>query len=407
MTEHKKVRLRAFENASSQRHVPEQDRYLYKAPIAKHRLAIIGTGTIGQEHMRVASLLGRAQIHGIFDLESHSMDMAAKEFSRYNKNTLVRYDSVEALCADEQVDAIFICTPNFTHFDVLNQVIHTGKPIFLEKPMATSLADAKAIVEMSARYSNIIQIGLQYRYKAQYVEAFHEALARKTLGEIKTIAVSEHRPPFLDKVKQWNKFNEFSGGTLVEKCCHYFDLINLMAQARPQRVFASGGQAVNFTDFERDGKKSDIDDHSFVIIEYANGVRANFTLNMFCADFDEEMIVCGEHGRLIAAEKSDFQHQQPTQTSLTVELGETGASRKQDLGYAWSIEASGHHGSTFYEHAAFVDELEGKDVKSATAQQGLWAIVVASAAQASMRTGDAIDINAFLTEHDLIATLSE
>ena len=51
MTEHKKVRLRAFENASSQRHVPEQDRYLYKAPIAKHRLAIIGTGTIGQEHM--------------------------------------------------------------------------------------------------------------------------------------------------------------------------------------------------------------------------------------------------------------------------------------------------------------------------------------------------------------------
>ncbi|MFB0933278.1 MAG: Gfo/Idh/MocA family oxidoreductase, partial [Pseudomonadales bacterium] len=208
-------------------------------------------------------------------------------------------------------------------------------------------------------------------------------------------------------VKQWNKFNEFSGGTLVEKCCHYFDLINLMAQARPQRVFASGGQAVNFTDFERDGKKSDIDDHSFVIIEYANGVRANFTLNMFCADFDEEMIVCGEHGRLIAAEKSDFQHQQPTQTSLTIELGETGASRKQDLGYASSIEASGHHGSTFYEHAAFIDELEGKDVKSATAQQGLWAIVVASAAQASMRTGEAIDINAFLTEHDLIATLSE
>jgi myo-inositol 2-dehydrogenase/D-chiro-inositol 1-dehydrogenase len=71
------------------------------------------------------------------------------------------------------------------------------------------------------------------------------------------------------------------------------------------------------------------------------------------------------------------------------------------------IEASGHHGSTFYEHAAFIDELEGKDVKSATAQQGLWAIVVASAAQASMRTGEAIDINAFLTEHDLIATLSE
>jgi myo-inositol 2-dehydrogenase/D-chiro-inositol 1-dehydrogenase len=405
VTEQKKIRLRAFENARSQRHITSEDRYLYKAPVPQHHLAIIGTGTIGQEHMRVTHLLGRAKIHGIFDIQSHSMDIAAKEFSRYDSQTLVRYESIDDLCADDRVDAILICTPNFTHFDVLNTVIHTGKPIFLEKPMATSLADAKAIADISTRYSSFIQIGLQYRYKAQYVEAFHEALERKTLGSIKTISVSEYRPPFLDKVKQWNKFNVFSGGTLVEKCCHYFDLINLMAQARPCRVFASGGQAVNFLDFEKDGKKSDIDDHSFVIIEYENGVRANFTLNMFCPDFDEEMIVVGERGRLIASEKVAFQHQKPTKTSLTIELGEQAASRKQDLAYPAVIESSGHHGSTYYEHIAFLDQLEGKHVASATVQEGIWAMVVASAAQQSMLSGEAIDIAEFTKEHELTTVL--
>ena len=94
------------------------------------------------------------------------------------------------------------------------------------------------------------------------------------------MSVSEYRPPFLDKVDQWNKFARLSGGTLVEKCCHYFDLINLLP--RPGLcVYASGGRAVNFFDFERNGVKSDIDDHAFVAGDYANGVRASFTLNMF------------------------------------------------------------------------------------------------------------------------------
>ncbi len=76
--------------------------------------------------------------------------------------------------------------------------------------------------------------GKQHLYL--YVEAIHEALQRRTIGDIKTISIMEHRFPFLDKVKQWNKFSKYSGGTLVEKCCHYFDLMNLFAGARPVSV---------------------------------------------------------------------------------------------------------------------------------------------------------------------------
>ena len=402
MSDSYKPRLRHFEQKSTQQHVGEADQYLYKHDAPTHRFAIIGVGTIGKEHMRVATLLGRGKIHGIYDPEERSLDVAESEFAKISSEKLVRYADLESACSDPDVDAYFICTPNFTHYDVLRTVIKTGKPIFVEKPMATTVADAAKMVEMANSYSSFIQIGLQYRYKRQYVEAYHEALVRRSLGNIKTISMSEYRPPFLDKVGQWNKFNEFSGGTLVEKSCHYFDLINLMAGSEPERVFASGGQAVSFKDFEKDGKASDIDDHDFVIIEYKNGIRANFTLNMFCPEFEEEMIVVGDKGRLVAREKFYYHQQKPSTGTIDVELGEEGPSKVSVVTYPKLIEESGHHGATFFEHIAFMDQLDGKQVDCATVEQGLWAVIVASAAQQSIATGGPVLIKDFLTENQIL-----
>jgi predicted dehydrogenase len=400
-----KMRLRGFENASGQRHVSEDDRYLYRREEPRFRLVIIGTGTMGQEHMRVAALLGRARIHGIYDTQSLSMDTAEANFLSLQSQPLVRYNDLSSACNDPAADALLICTPNHTHFDVLRTAMQSNKPIFLEKPMATELQDAAEIVRANEAYESFIQIGLQYRYKPQYLEAFREALDNRALGQIKTVSVSEYRPPFLDKVDQWNKFARLSGGTLVEKCCHYFDLINLLAEARPQRVYASGGQAVNFVDFERNGVKSDIDDHAFVAIDYANGVRASFTLNMFCPDFAEELIVVGDAGRLKAEEYHDIHRSGSGNASLTIKLGENGLSKTSDLTYPRAIEQSGHHGSTYFEHIALMDRLEGKEVDSATPRQGMWAMVVASAAQQSLATGEPVDVDTFIADNDLASLL--
>ena len=401
-----KMRLRGFENASGQRHVSEDDRYLYRREEPRFRLVIIGTGTMGQEHMRVAALLGRARIHGIYDTRSLSMDTAEANFLPLQSQPLVRYNDLFSACNDPAADALLICTPNHTHFDVLRTAMQSNKPIFLEKPMATELQDAAEIVRADEAYESFIQIGLQYRYKPQYLEAFREALDNRALGQIKTVSVSEYRPPFLDKVDQWNKFARLSGGTLVEKCCHYFDLINLLAEARPQRIYASGGQAVNFVDFERNGVKSDIDDHAFVAIDYANGVRASFTLNMFCPDFAEELIVVGDAGRLKAEEYHDIHRSGSGNASLIIKLGENGLSKTSDLTYPRAIEQSGHHGSTYFEHIALMDRLEGKEVDSATPRQGMWAMVVASAAQQSLALGRPIDVDRFILDHDLASLLN-
>ena len=55
------------------------------------------------------------------------------------------------------------------------------------------------------------------------------------------VAIREHRFPFLVKVDNWNRFTKNTGGTLVEKCCHFFDLMIQATGSRPVRVMASGG----------------------------------------------------------------------------------------------------------------------------------------------------------------------
>ena len=75
------------------------------------------------------------------------------------------------------------------------------------------------------------------------------------------LTIREHRFPFLRKIGDWNRFNVNSGGTFVEKCCHFFDLMRLIVNSEPKRVMASAGQDVNHLDEVYDGKKSDILDN--------------------------------------------------------------------------------------------------------------------------------------------------
>ncbi|HAJ76415.1 MAG: Gfo/Idh/MocA family oxidoreductase [Gammaproteobacteria bacterium] len=396
---------RFFEESAAARSARVQDMAL-PGTEPDYRLLLIGSGKIGREHIRVANLLGRAGVHGIFDNDGGSIDAALSLFKELEAQAPRVYDSLDEALADDAHDAIFICTPNYTHFDIVQQVKKTGKPLFIEKPMATSLVEAAQIVELGRDYPGFIQLGMQYRYKSQYSEAFLQAKGKQALGAIKTISMCEYRPPFLDKVRQWNKFNEFSGGTLVEKCCHYFDLINLMAESRPRAVYASGGQAVNFLDFEYEGRRSDIHDHAFVLIDYENGIRANFALNMFSQELYEELIVGGEKGRLIATEDSSFKRREESSRGrIKVEV----QSRQKlhpdydfrDVTYPTVVERSGHHGATFFEHEALVEQLDGGPADCATPLQGLWAMIVASAAQSSIERGAPIEIDNYLRQHKL------
>ncbi len=399
----KEQRTKSFSRDPQFDYLPDGDRYLLANGTPRYQFNVIGTGVNGQEHIRVPHLEGRAAIHGVYDPNPRSIERAQITHAEYAPKAppLVVYDSLEAACSDPAADGLMISTPNYTHLDVLRVAAQSGKHILLEKPIATTIQDAYAITQIAESYPAIFQLGLQYRYKAMYSEAIYEALTRRTLGEIKLIAIQEHRIPFLDKVGQWNKFARYSGDTLVEKCCHYFDLLNLFAQARPQTVYASGSMAVNFKDFEYAGVKSDILDNAMVIVHYENGVRASFNLCMFAPLFYEELVICGDEGRLKAWEQQDFLAGQEMESQLEILCGERKPSRRMRPGYPALIERSGHHGATYYEHVQFIDRIEGQQTNAATPKDGLWSVIVAVCAQESIKRGEAVQVNAVLAEEKL------
>lgn len=382
-------------------YVPQEDRFLLGTGEPKYRFNVIGTGVNGQEHITVTMLEGRATVHGVYDPNPSSVEGAKRAKARFSDEPLTVYDSLGAACTDPAADALIICTPNFTHLEVLKTAVQSGKSILLEKPMATNLRDAREIWEIAKAYPKPLQVGLQYRYKPIYAEALHEAKVRRSLGDLKTITILEHREPFLDKVRQWNKFSKLSGGTLVEKCCHYFDLFNLFAGSRPVSVYASGSQAVNFRDFEYGGEKSDILDNAFVIVEYANGVRANFNLCMFAPMVYEEVVLCGDEGRLKASEGFNSQAHSEWKSYLEVICGPDKTSRTMTPSYPFFIEETGHNGGTYYEHVRFIDALEGNPGDAATAEEGFWSVVVGVAAEESVKRGTKVMVRELLEANGL------
>lgn len=380
---------RLFTNAPALGYLPDEDRHLSKAKEPLYSFAIIGCGIMGTEHIRNTLLEGRARIGGLFDPSPASVAQAQQAVGRYGQLDAAReYVTIEELCADPSIDAIFICTPNYTHLSVLRSIVAAGKAIFLEKPIATTVADAWSVCQLATAHSQLVRFGLQYRYKAIYAEAVHEVVERQSIGRVHAIHMHEHRFPFLDKVGQWNKFNEFSGGTLIEKCCHYFDLLNLFAQGTPVKVYASGHQAVNFKKFNYQGRAADGLDHASVIIDYDNHVVGNFELCMFAPGSSEQLIINGDRGRLRAEESSTLGS--PNKNTLEIWRGERGASTLNHPHYPPYIEEAGHHGSTFYEHAAFVDDLAAQSSTGPSLADGFWSVAVGAAAHQSITEGRAV-----------------
>ncbi|MEM1230249.1 MAG: Gfo/Idh/MocA family oxidoreductase [Pseudomonadota bacterium] len=392
---------RAYAHSPAFNYLEARDRYL-SAPLApSYRFAIIGCGMMGIEHLQNTMLEGRATVGGLYDPAPSSLAAAEAALARFDRSAPRIYRDLADAASDDSVDALLICTPNYTHRAVFETLLDSGKALFLEKPIATTVEDAWALCQLAANHSAPVRFGLQYRYKAIYAEAIQAVFSAQAIGQVRGVNMLEHRFPFLDKVGQWNKFNAKTGGTLVEKCCHYFDLLNLFAQGRPQRVFATGHQAVNYREFAYDGAPADGLDQASVIVDYDNQVVGTFELCMFAPGAHEQLIVTGDRGRLRAEESALLGER--NRNTLELWGGEHGPSRRSEPRYPRYIEEAGHHGSTFMEHVAFVDELGGATPLTGpggapTLADGFWSVVVGAAAQRSIAERRPVEVAELLPD---------
>ena len=138
-------------------------------------------------------------------------------------------------------------------------------------------------------------------------------------------------------------------------------------------------------------------DQAQVVINYDNGVIGAFSLCMFVPGAREELIVCGDAGRLHATEQAQLG--QENRNQLEVWVGENGASRVSTPTYPAYIANSGHHGSTFFEHVAFIEDLASGVYQGPSLTDAFWSVVVGAAAQASIEQGALIDIADVLPEN--------
>lgn len=239
----------------------------------------------------------------------------------------------------------------------------------------------------------LVQVGLEYRYMPPVAKMI-EIVNGGTLGQVKMVAIREHRFPFLVKVNNWNRFNVNSGGTLVEKCCHFFDLMRLFAGANPVRVMASGAIDVNHKDEVYDGKVPDIIDNAYAIVEFDNGSRGMLDLCMFAegSKNEQEISVVGDVGKGEAFVPENI-----------VRYGSREAKRDgvQTLkAEDHRIKYEGlHHGSSYVEHLNFLSAIrEGTLTPAVDLQDGLISVAIGVAAQLSIEKGRFVTLEEVLNE---------
>ncbi|MDD5482596.1 MAG: Gfo/Idh/MocA family oxidoreductase [Kiritimatiellae bacterium] len=197
---------------------------------------------------------------------------------------------------DNEIEAVVIAAPQFAHRDLSIRAFQSGKHVYCEKPLALSVKECDDMIAAANRAKKIFMVGQQMRYHAH----LQKAAALIKAGEIgKPVMawIREFRNPFPETMS-WAFDRRKSGGMLVEKSCHHFDVFNWLMGSKPLQVFASGAADVFKKPF---GLNSNIADNAYVIIDYENGGRAFLQLCMFMGlPFKCECGV-GQHVREIGA----------------------------------------------------------------------------------------------------------
>ena len=345
------------------------------------RYGLVGSGMMGVEHIHNLAITPGAVVTALADPVETSLGWAKSALGDQADGVKTFASSAE-LASSGLVDAVIVASPNFTHRSVLEPLFDAGLHILCEKPLATTIDDARWIAERVKSHSGIFWTAMEYRYMPP-AAAFIEQVHGGRIGALKMLSIREHRFPFLEKVGNWNRFAENTGGTMVEKCCHFFDLMRLITQSEAVRVYCSGAMDVNHLDEAYNGRRPDIIDNSFTTVDFANGVRAMLDLSMFAdgAENQEEICAVGDKARLecliptgdlIFSPRTGFRNAK-TPERVHVPVDEA------------ALKAGSHHGSTYYEHQKFIAAVRGEGPVEVTADDGLRAVAIGMAAEISAR----------------------
>ncbi|MFZ2428422.1 MAG: Gfo/Idh/MocA family oxidoreductase [Propioniciclava sp.] len=207
---------------------------------AGHR-AQMYTDAIGGAHSDVATLVsiadsnpGRAGYH---------RDRMVSEYG-YAPDAITLYgpDQIEAMIADQRLDRVIITSPDYTHAGMITRALRAGVDVVVEKPLTIDAPSAQSIVAAVKETGHQVVVTFNYRYSPRN-SVLKELIASGRIGTplsmtFEWVLDTAHGA---DYFRRWHRDKANSGGLLIHKASHHFDLINWWLADVPKRVFASGG----------------------------------------------------------------------------------------------------------------------------------------------------------------------
>jgi myo-inositol 2-dehydrogenase / D-chiro-inositol 1-dehydrogenase len=283
----------------------------------KLRIGFLGVGAMGLSHVNQLHVKNAARAECVAICSRNDANIAkalavapkAKVF--HNERELIHSD----------LDAVVISTPNSTHAALALESLKAGKHLFLEKPVGITAEECRAVLAAAEASDRVVLVGHELRY-SPYFQKMKALVEAGEIGRPRMVWTREFRGPFQPKSGQWIQDARLSGGMMVDKNCHHFDLMNWWTGARPRRIAAFGRNATYETPEGRATRvpgspqaermwtrvtrpsefgEHQVNDHSTVSFDYDNGVLGTLQVCLFARDFPEEeleMGIVGETGSL-------------------------------------------------------------------------------------------------------------
>jgi len=235
-------------------------------------------------------------------------------------SNIPRFTSVAAMLAETKPDLFFVGSPNVFHLDQIREGLEAGVRIFTEKPVVVTVEETMQLAALLAKHgTDRVMVGLVLRYSRHMVD-LRAAMAAGELGKITSLEANEHIAPYHGAffMRDWRRMVKWSGGFMLEKCCHDIDLYNMVTGSRPDRVASFGGRKSYIPEnaptsnaeneimhvkptvwegvedaFHSDG---DIIDYQTSILHYETGASLAFHTNLNVPDEHRRFCIMGTHG---------------------------------------------------------------------------------------------------------------
>jgi predicted dehydrogenase len=261
------------------------------------RVGIIGGGWPGGQHVKGYLSAGGFKVVAIADLIPSRREKLLGEVP-----TARQYADANELLADQEVDAVSVCLPNFLHAPITIAALKAGKHVICEKPPALNAKQAKQIAAAAAKAGKVVLYSVQRRFGGAEQSA-RQAIEKGYAGEVyharsswmRTRGIPIGTGWFIDKSKA-------GGGALIDIGVHLLDLAwFLLGQPKPTSAF--GLTHSRFAHTLGEGKKIDVDDAAFAMIRFEGGksleVAASWAINQAP---QQQGTICRVYGEKAAIE---------------------------------------------------------------------------------------------------------